>query len=285
MINTPITIGGFTFDVALCGVPSAPMVLMLHGFPQTNYTWRHQMRSLEEAGYLGVAPNQRGYSSGARPQSVAAYDTALLVDDALALMDHFGHTQAHIVGHDWGGQLSWLLAGHHAHRVRSLTVLSRPHPLAFLKALKEDPKQAMRSGHHQRFQLEDAADKLLDKDAALLRSVYQGVRGEDIEAYLSILNNREALDSAINWYRAPVQLGHEQPLAPGNMPRVDVPTLFMWGDNDVSVGRMAAESTGDFINAPYRLKVLEGVGHFVTDEAGRQVTADLLEFIQGVDAV
>ncbi len=277
-----ISIGELVFDLATAGKPGDPLVLMLHGFPQTNYAWRHQMEPLAEAGYFAVAPNQRGYSAGARPADVAAYATGNLVNDARALIDTFGEGHAHIVGHDWGGQLSWLLAANHAQQVKSLTVLSRPHPQAFLHAFKHDAKQANRSKHHKAFQDMNSAQLLLEDDARRLRSLFsdQGVAQVDQDAYLGVLGNPDALDAAINWYRAPVQAGSDQALAAGNTPAVKVPTLYIWGDADATVGALAANGTADYVTGSYRFEVLPDVGHFVTDQAGERVTELLLEHLE-----
>ena len=280
-----ITWQDMCFDADAAGRQGDPLVLLLHGFPQTSHTWRYQLEPLADAGYFAVAPNQRGYSSGARPQDVAAYVTDNLVGDALGMMDVLGYQQAHIVGHDWGGQLSWLLAAHHAPRVHSLTVLSRPHPQAFLKAMRQDEKQAQRSRHHRAFQDADAAYPLVADGAARLREMFsaQGVAKADQDAYLSVLGDFEALDAAINWYRAPVQAGADAPLAAGQTPDVSVPTLYIWGDEDASVGEMAARGTAAHVNGPYRFEVLPGVGHFVTDQAGARVNELLLDFLENLD--
>ena len=147
------------------------MVLLLHGFPQTNHTWRAELPALAEVGYFAVAPNQRGYSAAAQPEAVAQYATHLLVEDAIALITSFGYQRAHIVGHDWGGQLSWLLAAHHAPQVQTLSVLSRPHPQAFVAAMKNDPGQSERSKHHRAFQNNDSAHQLLADNAQQLRKL------------------------------------------------------------------------------------------------------------------
>ncbi|MEQ8857979.1 MAG: alpha/beta hydrolase [Pseudomonadales bacterium] len=278
-----IRVGELSFDAQSCGEPGAPLVLMLHGFPQTSHTWRHQLEPLAAAGYHAVAPNQRGYSADARPTNLDAYATERLVADALDMMESLGHQRAHIVGHDWGGQLSWLLAAHHPDRVESLTVLSRPHPQAFLAAMRDDPAQSERSKHHRAFQDPDSARRLLENDAGRLRRSFtdQGVDRADQDAYLHALGEEAALDAAINWYRAPVRAGSDQPLAPKNTPSVSVPTLYVWGDADSTVGRAAAEGTAAFVTGPYRFEVLPGVGHFVTDQAGERVTELLLEHLRG----
>lgn len=129
---------------------------MLHGFPQSRHSWRHQVPALGAAGYRAVAPDQRGYSAGARPDpaDVANYHIDRLIDDVLAIADACGSGAApfHLVGHDWGGQVAWFVAFKHPDRVKSLSILSRPHPAAFRKAFKEDASgQRHRSRHHKAF--------------------------------------------------------------------------------------------------------------------------------------
>lgn len=277
-----IQLDTLTFSTATAGNPGDPLVLLLHGFPQTNHTWRHQLGPLAAAGYFAVAPNQRGYSAGARPDGIEHYATERLVADARAMISNLGYERAHVVGHDWGGQLCWLLAAHHPERVETLTVLSRPHPQAFLQGLRKDAAQADRSKHHRAFQDRDSARRLLEDDARRLRNSFtdQGVPSADQAAYLEVLGDHDALDAAINWYRAPALAGSDQPLAPGNTPVVAVPTLYIWGDADATVGRTAAAATADFVTGPYRFEVLPGVGHFVTDQAGDRVTTLLLEHLR-----
>jgi len=269
------------FDAQAAGAADAPFVLMLHGFPQTSHSWRHQLQPLADAGFHALAPDQRGYSAGARPLDVAQYATALLLEDALNIMDQLGDQRAHIVGHDWGGQLSWLLAAFHPERVQSLTVLSRPHPQAFRDSLRVDAAQAERSKHHQAFQNPEAAQWLLADNAQRLRALYteQGVPAADQEAYLRVLGSFPALDAAINWYRAAAS-GSDQPLAAGKVPDITVPTLYLWGDRDATVGRTAAEATAQHVSADYRFEVLPGIGHFITDQLADPVTALLLEHLQ-----
>ena len=267
---------GLLFDCDVAGDPCAPLVLLLHGFPQTSHTWRHELPALAAAGRFAVAPNQRGYSPHARPQGIAAYRTELLVRDALNLADALGYECFDLVGHDWGGQIAWLVAALHGARVRSLTVLSRPHPAAFAQAMKADAAQADRSKHHRAFLDPATAANLLENGAEPLRRSLadQGVGVGDIAAYLERLGHVEALDAALNWYRAGASPGSA--LAGPNVPPVSVPTLYLWGDADATVGRAAAEATARFVTGPYRFEVIEGAGHFLTDQAGTKVTAALL---------
>ncbi|WIX83716.1 alpha/beta hydrolase [Amycolatopsis carbonis] len=126
-----ITLGGLSFDVSDTGPEDAPAVLLLHGFPQSHRCWDGVAQRLNARGYRTIAPNQRGYSAGARPLSVSDYGVPALVSDALGILDSLGVTQAHVAGHDWGGALAWHLAVQHPERTRSLVAVSMPHPAAW----------------------------------------------------------------------------------------------------------------------------------------------------------
>ena len=256
---------GFSFTADLGGPTGGELVLFLHGFPQTRYTWRAEMAALTDEGYRCCAIDQRGYSAGARPADVDAYRPEEMVADALAIASSLGHERFHLVGHDWGGQIAWCTAALHPERIETLAVISRPHPAAFVRAFTEDPAQSSRSGHHQKFQSSDAADALLANDATELRDMYVkwgGVSAADANAYLATLGERDALDSAINWYRAV----RNTTLNFAEIPAVAIPTLYVWGTNDSTVGRVAAEGTGAMVDASYSFIALPDVGHFVTDE-------------------
>lgn len=267
---------GMIFDCAAAGEPGAPLVLLLHGFPQTRHSYRDQLPALAARGFHAVAPDQRGYSPGARPRERAAYRTEELVADVLAFADALGAEQFDLVGHDWGGQLAWLVAAFHPQRVKRLAVLSRPHPAAFAQALKSDGAQAERSKHHRGFDDEAMADRLLEDDARRLRRMLssQGVREPDVDAYVRALGTRDALDAALCWYRAARDSAPE--LRARDVPAITVPTLYLWGDRDATVGRDAADRTAEHVRADYRFEIVPNAGHFLTDEAGAHVTAALL---------
>lgn len=276
MTTTELAANGLRFTVDVAGEAGAPLVLLLHGFPQTRYTWRHQLPALARAGYRAVAPDQRGYSPGARPSGVASYGVDPLLADALALADVCGARRFHLVGHDWGGQLAWLLAAHHPERVRTLTMLSRPHPAAFARALASDPQQSERSKHHRAFQDPNTAALLTEDGARRLRRMLRdhGVPDPDAQAYVAPLSTHDAIDAALNWYRASFR--GTSGLALAETPAVAAPTLFVWGDADRTVGRPAAEATRDFVRGPYRFVVAPGAGHFLTDQVPELVTRELL---------
>jgi len=254
-------IGGFHFTVDTAGPASGPVVLLLHGFPQTRRMWRHQLHALAAAGFRAVAPDQRGYSAGARPPQVESYDSGLLTADALSLMDICGARRFHLVGHDWGGQLAWLIAAENPDRVASLTVLSRPHPAAFARAMVEDSEQPKRSQHHKGFRQPEAATRLRQDNFKMLRAGLEreGIPPENIDLHFGMLGEPGALEAAINWYRA-------NDIAVAAIPPVSVPTLYVWGTADASVGPRAAELTEQFVSGLYQLVKIEGGGHFIVDQ-------------------
>ena len=167
------------------------------------------------------------------------------------------------------------LADRYHARLASLTILSRPHPNAFNRALQMvDGDQAHRSRHHKAFLEPDAADVVLADDAKWLRErlAANGVPAAAIEEHLAVLGNKDAMEAALAWYRARGAI--RGPLGP-----IRVPTLYIWGDADDTVGRVAAEGTVDFVAAPYRFEVLPGVGHFAADQAPQRVSELLLEHV------
>ena len=273
------TAPGLEFDCSLAGSPDGAPVLLLHGFGVSRHFWDRQVPALADAGYFAIAPNQRGYSPGARPdpKDLDAYHIDRLVGDALDIVAAAGQgsRRFHLVGHDWGGSLSWIIAARYPERLRSLSMLSRPHPASFLRALAlPDGEQKRRSGHHKAFLEPDAVPKLLANNCEWLRSRHmrQGMPEAATDAHMSVLGNEAALEAALAWYRSS---GPRQPLGP-----IKVPTLYIWGDADDTVGRVAAEGTGEFIEAPYNFEVLAGVGHYAADQVPDKVNALLLAHLR-----
>jgi len=136
-----LAVGAYTFGARAEGPPDGDLVLLLHGFPETSYEWRHQLAALGAAGHRAVAPDQRGYSPGARPAAVAEYAVEHLVADVGGFADALGADRFHLVGHDWGGFVAWYAGGSFPGRVRTLTVVSTPHPVAFAAALRGTDQQ------------------------------------------------------------------------------------------------------------------------------------------------
>lgn len=268
-----LRVGDFDFDVDVAGPADGPTVLLLHGFPQSRRAFRRQLPVLAAAGFRAVAPDQRGYSPGARPAGTDAYAAERIVADALALMDTLQAERFHLVGHDWGGQIAWMLAAQAPQRLLSLSVLSRPHPAAFAEAFDTDPGQPQRSRHHKGLLEAGAAAALRAGDMASFRGMFaaQRVPPEDAAAYCATLRPDGALEAAIEWYRASAAAMRNR-----DFPTIVADTLYLWGNQDSSVGRIAAEGTAARVAGRYRFVEIPGAGHFLTDEVPDVVNRELL---------
>ncbi len=245
---TQIAVGNFTFDVRTAGPEDGEVVILLHGFPQTSHEWRHQLRALGEAGFRAVAPDQRGYSAGARPSRVEDYALPLLVGDVIGLADAIGADRFHIVGHDWGAAVAWAVAIAARDRVITANPVSVPHPDAFARVLSDpDSCQVAASAYFDVFVQPDSEDAFLANDHALLRGIFAGIEAEAVEEYVRVLGSKPALGAALNWYRANVADRNLQgpPVGP-----VAVPTMFTWSDGDTALCIDGALLTEEYVEGP-----------------------------------
>jgi pimeloyl-ACP methyl ester carboxylesterase len=281
MDTQTIGVGELSFTVDIAGPPGGAPVLLLHGFPETRRMWSPLVEALGAAGYRAIAPDQRGYSAGARPAATEAYATQHLLADALGLMNALGHSRFHQIGHDWGGQLSWLLGAHHPERLISLTVASRPHPAAFVRAMREDAAQAERSSHHRSFQDADAVTRMRASELKPLRQALetQSVPSASVQDYIATLMQPGGIEGAMSWYRAGAGTG----LRLADTPPVRLPTLYVWGRNDATVGQRAAELTAEYVTGPYTFVPVDEGTHFVVDQFPEVVTDIALGHIRAND--
>ena len=273
-----IDVGDLTFDVRVDGPEDGRPVLLLHGFPETSLSWAAVTPLLTAAGLRTYAPDQLGYSPGARPDEVAAYSTPNLAQVTADLMTALGADRADVVGHDWGANVAWALAGWHPDRVRTLTAVSVPHPAAYTVAYRTDPEQKERSGYIRLFwQPGKAEEVLLADDGRRLRRMLSGGDGdsgipeEAIEQYVSVLSAPGALTAALNWYRAMSSGDRVDPVA--------VPTTYVWSDGDVAIGRTAAEACANYVTGDYRFVELPGITHWIPEQAPDQLAAAILDRI------
>lgn len=260
--TTPVQVGDLTFDVRTAGPKDGTPIILLHGFPETSLSWTVVAARLAEEGFRVVAPDQRGYSPGARPESVEDYATELMVADVLGIADALGIGTFHVSGHDWGSVVAWLLAAHHPDRVRTLTAVSVPHLTAYNAALRDDPDQQEKAAYIQVFRQPGKAEDLLLADGAQrLTALYGDAVPVGLAVrYVAHLAEPGALTAALNWYRA-------MSAALASTPRVQVPTTFVWGELDMAIGRVPAEACGDFVDADYRFVELTGIGHWIPEQA------------------
>lgn len=267
---------GLTFDVVDSGPIDGDPVVLLHGFPERATSWERVSPLLHEAGLRTYAPDQRGYSPGARPPTRLGYRTGELVADVVELVERIG-APVHLVGHDWGAVVAWHLASAHPDSVRTLTAVSVPHPRAFLAAgLTSD--QLIRSYYVGVFQLPGLPELLAAPeggpfDRALARS---GMTEEQLVRFRCEMVEDGALTGGLGWYRAAAL---PDPTPPG---RVGVPTTFVWSDGDTAVARAGVDATGSWCDGPYELVVLEGVTHWVPVQAPDALAEAVLTRIASV---
>ena len=271
-----LAVGNLAFEARADGPGDGELVLLLHGFPQTSLSWRNQVGALAAAGYRAVAPDQRGYSPGARPADVGEYRVERLVGDVLGFADALDVERFHLVGHDWGGAVAWQVAGRHPERLRTVTSVSTPHPGAFRRSIQEG-EQRDKSSYILFFRSPEAEPFFLDNDAAGLRALYSasGLSDDAVEEYVRVLTQPGAMTGALNWYRA-ADLGLVEGLGP-----ITTPTMYVWSTYDPALGREAAEATAAQVEGPYRFEVLEEVSHWIPEQAPDRLNALLLEHLGG----
>ncbi len=280
-------VGDVRLHYVECGSASGNLVILLHGFPEFWYSWRHQLPELGKRFHV-VAPDMRGFNLSDKPARIKDYRIEFLVEDVLGLIKHFGKSTAAIVGHDWGAAVAWAVAQRHPEAVSKLAALQVPLPAAWRANMTF--AQLRRSWYMFFFQLPRVPEWWTGAgDFARLAKMYSqtSVRpgafsDDDIEAYKEALRQPGALTGSINYYRANVlrslfRRGVETPADQNG--RVRVPTLFIYGEQDMAIIPSTVRDLGRFIDAPYRELRISDTGHWVQNEAVDEVNTALLEFL------
>lgn len=271
-----ITARGLTFDVLAGGPADGMPVLLLHGFPQDSREWDLVTPGLHRAGLRTYALDQRGYSPGARPAAAGDYKIAQCAADAVAVLDRLGVDAAHVVGHDWGALVAWYLAIRHADRVRTLTAVSVPHPLASAEALRR-PSQLLRSSYVGLFRRPGLAERvLLAGDGAALRWMMRQAGAERAARYAAAMREPGRLTGGLNWYRA-LSRADLAELGPATLP-----TTYVWSTRDPALGPVAARRCAAHVTGDYRFVVLRGISHWIPDEAADVLTDVILHRVAAV---
>jgi pimeloyl-ACP methyl ester carboxylesterase len=274
---------GISFHIAEQG--EGPLVILLHGFPEFWYSWRHQLGPLAEAGFHAVAPDMRGYNLTDKPE--AGYDIETLVEDVVALVRALGSETAHVVGHDWGGIIAWQAAWRRPDVVRSLAVLNAPHPGAYAGYVRRHPAQLLKSSYMLFFQIPGLAEwALTRRNASAVARAFRRAAGrpdaftaEDIAAYRRAFLRPGVATAALNYYRRAVRQGTRAlPDTP-----IDVPTLVLWGERDPVLERNLNDGLERWVK-DVTIKFLPEVGHWTQQEAPGVVTGELVEWLRAREA-
>jgi pimeloyl-ACP methyl ester carboxylesterase len=268
------TNGEFTFDVIDDGPLDGTPVVLLHGFPQTGSEWNRVTPYLHERGYRTFAPTQRGYSAGAQPRGRLAYRMSALVGDVAQLISTIDLGPVHLVGHDWGSAVAWSTAGAHPDLVRSLTSVSAPHPMAFMRSLVSSD-QALRAFYMGLFHIPWLPELVLTAGFrasawARLRRPATSLSGMDDEQFERM--QREIVDAgtltyALNWYRAMLVTTPRAAFQ-----KVSAPTTHVWSTRDGVLVRKGAELSSEYVTGPFRLEILDAT-HWIPEERPAELAA------------
>ena len=285
-------VGEVRLHYAECGRRGARLVLLLHGFPECWYSWRHQLTALGERFHV-VAPDLRGYNLSDKPARVEDYRMEKLVGDVLGLFEHFGARNAAVVGHDWGGAIAWAMAARHPERVWKVASLQVPPlPVWFANMTLQ---QALSSWYMLFFQLpfvpewQLALNDFAGLDAMFKKTSRPGTFTDtDLAIYKNALRQKDsrtnttALNAAVNYYRANLfsNLSRSGAQAKAKDARIRVPTLFIYGERDFAIVPDTVRDVGKHINAPYRELRLPDSNHWVQQESPAEVNAALLNFLE-----
>ncbi|PVB33060.1 alpha/beta fold hydrolase [Mycobacteroides abscessus] len=267
---------GLTFDVIDEGPLDGPVIVALHGFPERADSWSGVIPILTAAGFRVLAPDQRGYSTRARPQGIRNYSIDRLSADVLALAKQAKAPKFHVLGHDWGAAVAWHLAGNHIENVLSVSALSVPPMQALLRALPRG--QALLSWYMGFFQIPKLPEWIVRvHNGWVIRKVlgpYADMSEAMIEKTVMLSKEPGAITAAMNWYRA------LRFWAFAKSARIRVPALFIWGDRDSAMGRTAAIGAGRFIDGPYRFEILDGASHWLSEERPAEIAELVLEHVR-----
>lgn len=269
--------GGLRFEVLCAGDPaSRRLALCLHGFPEHAFSWRHQLPVLAELGFRVWAPNQRGYGrTTPRPADVASYHVDRLLGDVAALIEASHAESVTLIGHDWGGIVAWIFALRKIAPLDRLVVMNLPHPQRFAEALRSDPRQRLRSLYERVFQIPRLPEWLfLRRDARAIGEAFRGSAvhperfPEDVlRVYREHAKQPGAMTAMLNWYRA----NPFREVLAGPWPKLETPTLLIWGEHDMALGKSMTERTDELVG-DLTLHYLNA-SHWVQQDAPEEVNA------------
>ena len=274
-------VGGTRLHYAIAG-EGDELVLLLHGFPECWYSWRHQLPALSER-YTVVAPDLRGYNLSDKPKGVSSYRIDELADDVIGLIHHFRREKAAVIGHDWGAAIAWHIGFEHPQYLSKLGAFQVPPPIILKR--NYSLRQFAASWYMFFFQLPYLPEFLLGlNDFALLRravketTAERGIIGDsDIDTYKKAWSEPGALTAMLNYYRANVLSRFMKPS--GIEKKITVPTLFVYGQQDTAIIPESVRGVGDVIDAKFEQFLVPTAAHWIQQEIPNEINDILLEFL------
>lgn len=280
---------GVELDVATAGDPAAPAIILLHGFPESHRTWRHQIPELAKTHFV-IAPDQRGFARSSKPEGVENYAPDKTVGDLLALATHFGKERFVLVGHDWGGAIAWMAALQHPNRIERLIIVNAPHPFVFQKSLFDDMKQRAASQYIRLFRNPGLEAQLAAMglgtffDTTFARHADPALLAPERAAYLDEWGQPGAMTAMLNWYRASAitvpamdETPERPPFLDGPFPPLQMPVLVIWGMGDKALLPVQLEGLDALVPDLKVVKV--DAGHFVPWENPGAVNAAIRDWL------
>lgn len=276
-----VSTNGLQLHVATAGKSDGRLMLLLHGFPEHWYGWRRQIEPLAEAGFCVWAPDQRGYNLSDKPAGIEPYRLRDLAADAAGLIDAAGRERAIVVGHDWGGAVTWHLAATRPDIVERAVILNVPHPAVMLRHLRRNPRQMLRSWYMLCFQIPWLPELWLSVNRGWLlartlrRTSRRGAFSTgELDRYREAWSQPGAITSMVNWYRAALRYSAGE----SSSARISTPTLLIWGARDQFLGREMAQPSIELCDHG-RLEMIDEATHWVQHEMCNRVNELILEFV------
>jgi len=269
---------GVRLRAVAAGPKDAPLVILLHGFPEFWYSWRKQIGPLADAGFRVVAPDQRGYNTSSKPPHIMDYTVGNLVADVVYIAGSLGRERFHLAGHDWGAAVAWATALLAPNHLNKLAILNVPHPTVFLRTIRGNPKQMLRSWYMAFFQLPGIPERRFSANnlemgiKSLVASSRPGTfSAEDLEQYRKAWSNPGTVTAMINWYRAAFRT---RPPLPED-PRIHVPTRILWGKRDMFLLPEMAQESASLCDSG-ELTYFPNATHWLQHEEPEAVSAALI---------
>lgn len=248
-------------------------IFLLHGFPETSRMWNGLIKVLENEGYRIIAPDQRGYSKGARPSKVSDYTIDKLSEDIIDIANAFNIDRFHLVGHDWGSAVGWYIVSKYSDRIITWSALSVPHLDAFVYSMRNDKTQKKKSEYIKFFNkpiIPEIYFKIFSYRN--LRKIWKESSESEIISYLETFKQRRALKSALNWYRA--NFKNDKSV----IGDIFIPTLMIYGINDMAIDVISVDNSEKFFKGKYRIEKLNS-GHWLIQESFKEVSKSIIEHI------